>query len=83
MNPAELQAALYIYGVNLDIDQSRKLVAAVDKNDDGEVSLSELKALTGSIQKRTLVRDMFLKIDKDGSGAVDAEEMAQGVWRVL
>ena len=78
MDPVELQAALYIYGVSLDVEQARKLVAAVDKNDDGEVSLTELRSLADYVQQRTLVRDMFLKMDKDGSGAVDPEELAQG-----
>jgi Ca2+-binding EF-hand superfamily protein len=76
VDAAELQAMLYVYGVNLDIEQARKLVSAIDKNDDGAVSLPELRALTDSVQERTVVRDMFLKIDKDGSGAVDARELA-------
>ena len=29
-----------------------------------------------NMQKRELVRDLFLKLDKDGSGAVEAKEIA-------
>ena len=76
LDAGEVRAALRKQGIDISEEQALKLIAVIDLDADGNVSLDELKTFADSLQQRALVRDLFLKIDKDGSGAVDASEIA-------
>ena len=76
LDAGEVQAALRTQGIDISEGQALKLIAVIDLNADGNVSLDELKMFADNLQQRDLVRDLFLKIDRDGSGAVDAAEIA-------
>ena len=79
LDASEVQLALKDAGIDITAEQAGKLVAAVDINSDGKVSLEELKAWTDALQQRMMVRDLFLRTDLDGSGAVDASEVQQAL----
>mmetsp|Transcript_3503 Transcript_3503/g.12201 ORF Transcript_3503/g.12201 Transcript_3503/m.12201 type:complete len:1039 (-) Transcript_3503:1573-4689(-) len=76
ISPAELQTtAKARAGIELSLEQAEQIVAAVDSNSDGEVQLEEVKRAVAKMEGKEFIRDMFLMMDKDGSGAIDAREL--------
>ena len=71
-------------GVEISQDESNKLLAFFDKDQDGHVDFNEfLVGIRGQLnsQRQAIVDKAFLKFDKDGSGHIDRNDL-NGVYDV-
>jgi len=84
ISPEELQRGMAHYGVPMSADEVQQLIAALDRDNSGNVRLSEfLIAIRGAInQRRQKMIDMAFKVlDKTGNGVITIEDI-QGTYSV-
>eukprot|EP01065_Artemidia_motanka_P048392 TRINITY_DN777_c0_g1_i1.p1 TRINITY_DN777_c0_g1~~TRINITY_DN777_c0_g1_i1.p1 ORF type:complete len:411 (+),score=115.29 TRINITY_DN777_c0_g1_i1:63-1295(+) len=78
LGPEELRTGLADFGIDLTDDDLASLIAAVDKNKDGSVDVTEfLRAIRGGLGPRRLavVQRAWRKFDVDGSGIIDLDDI--------
>eukprot|EP00291_Cryptomonas_curvata_P004564 CAMPEP_0172189838 /NCGR_PEP_ID=MMETSP1050-20130122/22760_1 /TAXON_ID=233186 /ORGANISM="Cryptomonas curvata, Strain CCAP979/52" /LENGTH=381 /DNA_ID=CAMNT_0012864605 /DNA_START=249 /DNA_END=1390 /DNA_ORIENTATION=- len=81
VSSGELVAAVARMGVAITDADARRIIDKVDLNRDGSVSVDEL--IAASARLRNSLRQLFSRLDADGSGAISAEELRNALEREL
>jgi Ca2+-binding EF-hand superfamily protein len=66
-------------GLNIAADKIADLLIYLVKDDDGKVSYEEFLNVLGVQSAATVMRQVFAKLDSDGSGFLSKEEILDGV----
>ena len=80
LDTGEVVAAAAKLGLTISDADAGKMIASVDTNQDGMVQLGEASAAAGRLEGT--LRQLFRKIDSDGSGKVDAAELRDAALEV-
>jgi Ca2+-binding EF-hand superfamily protein len=73
LSVGELQTALEVYGIFLGRTKVKSLIATIDEDGDGSVSLAEFLAYIRT--EETQLQKLWKSIDTDGTGTLDKEEL--------